>query len=126
MQRLRWKGFVVTAYLLLGIAGISALQTPSVSLEQQGGSIIIIAWSACCLLGMTLGLCGFLLSRIVVEIMGIGLLTAASLTWATAVILQAMTGTSGIARTVTAICLALTVTSLLAQRWLDVSRSPYR
>lgn len=126
LQRLRWKGFVVTAYLLFGIAGISALQTPSMSLEQQGGLIIIIAWSACCTLGMVLGLAGFLLGRIVLEIIGIGLFTAASLTWALAVVLQAMSGTNSVARTVTAICLALIVSALLAQRWLDVSRSPYR
>jgi hypothetical protein len=126
LQRLRWKGFVVTAYILFGIAGFSALQTPSVSLEQQGGFIIIVAWSSCCLLGMTLGLTGFLLGRIVLEILGIGLFTAASLTWALAVILQAMTGSNGVARTVTAICLALIVAALLAQRWLDVSRSPHR
>lgn len=126
LQRLRWKGFVVTAYILFGIAGVSALQTPSVSLEQQGGLIIIIAWSVCCMLGMVLGLTGFLLGRIALEIIGIGLFTAASLTWALAVILQAMTGTNSVARTVTAICLALIVAALLAQRWLDVSRSPHR
>lgn len=125
-QRLRWKGFMVTAYLLLGISGVSALQTASVSLQQQGGLIIIIAWSSCCILGMVLGFAGFFFSRIVLEILGIGLLTAASLTWAAAVVLQAMTRTSGLAQTVTAICLALTVASLLAQRWLDVSRSPHR
>jgi hypothetical protein len=124
--RLRWKGFVVTAYLLLGIAGFSALQTASVSLERQGGLIIIIAWSACCILGMIFGLSGFLLSRVVLEIIGVGLLVAASLTWATAVILQAMSASNSVARTVTAICLALAVAAFLAQRWLDVARSPHR
>jgi len=126
LQRLRWKGFIVAAYLFLGIAGISALQTPSVSLERQGGYVIIVAWSAFCVLGMLLGLLGFLLRRIVFEIVGIGLLTAASLTWALAVILQAMATPNNLARTVTAICLALTVAALLAQRWLDVARSPHR
>lgn len=125
-QRLRWKGFVVAAYILFGIAGISAIQTPSVSLEKQGGLIIIVAWSSCCILGMVMGLAGFLLRRIILEILGVGLLTAASLTWAVAVILQAMSGTNTVARTVTAICLALIVAALLAQRWLDVSRSPHR
>lgn len=126
LQRLRWKVFAVAAYVLLGIAGISALQTPSVSLEQQGGLVIIIAWSGCCILGMLMGLIGFLLKKVYIEILGIGLLTAASLTWATAVILQAVTGTNNVARTVTAICLALSVAALLAQRWLDVSRSSHR
>lgn len=126
LQRLRWKGFVIAAYLLLGVAGFSALQTASISLEKQGGLVIIFAWSGCCIFGMILGFTGFLLNRVVLEIIGIGLLTAASLTWATAVILQAMTGTNSVARTVTAICLALAVAALLAQRWLDVSRSPHR
>jgi hypothetical protein len=126
LQRLRWKAFAVAAYLLLGLAGISALQTPSISLEQQGGIIIIFAWSSCCIFGMLLGLCGFIFRKVALEIIGIGLLTAASLTWATAVILQAMSGTNSVARTVTAICLALTVAALLAQRWLDVSRPPNR
>lgn len=118
--------FAVTAYFLLGIAGVSALQTPSISLEQQGGLIIIIAWSSCCILGMFMSLVGFLFKRVLIEILGIGLLTAASLTWATAVILQATTGTNTVARTVTAICLALSVAALLAQRWLDVSRSAHQ
>ena len=126
LMRLRWKGFVVTAYLLLGVAGVSALQTASVSLEKQGGLVIIIAWIGCCILGMTLGLSGFLLSRVALEIIGIGLLTAASLTWATAVVLQAVSTSNSVARTVTAICLALAVAALLAQRWLDVARSPHR
>lgn len=124
LKRLRWKGFVVTAYLLMGVAGVSALQTPSASLKEQGGYIIIVAWSAFCILGMLFGLSGFLLSRGVLEIIGIGLLTAASLTWATAVILQAMANTNSVA--VAAICLALAVTALLIQRLLDVARSPNR
>lgn len=125
LARLRWKGFVVTAYLLLGTAGISALWTPSVSLEKQGGNLIIAVWSSCCVLGMSLGLSGFLFRKTVLEILGVGLLTTASLTWAAAVILQAVTQSNDAARTVTAICLALSVAALLTQRWLDVARSPH-
>jgi hypothetical protein len=124
LRRLRWKGFVVTAYLLMGVAGGFSLQAPSASLQKQGGYIIIVAWSACCILGMLFGLSGFLLSRGVLEIIGIGLLTAASLTWATAVILQAVSNTNSVA--VAAICLALAVTALFVQRLLDVARSPNR
>ena len=124
LRRLRWKGFVVTAYFLMGVAGISALQTPSASLQQQGGYIIIVAWSACCILGMLFGLSGFLLPRGVLEIIGIGLLIAASLTLATAVILQAVANTNSVA--VAAICLALAVTALFVQRLLDVLRAPHR
>lgn len=117
---------MVAAYILLGTAGIFALQVPSVSLRQQGGYLIIVVWSGCCILGMVLGLVGFFWARTVFEIIGIGLLTAASLTWAAAVILQAKASTNGVAPTVTAICVALSVTALLAQRWLDVRRSPHR
>jgi hypothetical protein len=126
LQRLRWKGLVVAAYLLLGVAGISALQVPSVSLGQQGGRSIVVLWSSCCILGMILGFLGFFLARTVIEIVGLGLLTAASLTWAVAVILQAKASTNGVAPTVTAICVALSVTALLAQRFLDVRRAPQR
>lgn len=126
LRRLRWKGFVVSAYIFFGTAGIFALQVPSLSLRQQGGYLIIIIWSTCCILGMMLGLIGFFRARTVVEIIGVGLLTTASLTWAVAVILQAKSSTNGVAPTVTAICVALSVTALLAQRWLDVRRSPHR
>lgn len=73
-----------------------------------------------------MGLIGFFSAKTVVEIIGLGLLTAASLTWGAAVILQAKASTNGVAPTVTAICVALSVTALLAQRFLDVRRSPQR
>lgn len=126
LKLIRWKGLVVATYILLGTAGIFALQSPSASLRQQGGYLIVVVWSTCCILGMALALTGFFSSKTVLEIIGIGLLTAASLTWAGAIVLQAKDSVNGVAPTVTAICVALSVTMLLVQRGLDVARSPNR
>jgi hypothetical protein len=121
---LRYDLGVVLAYLFFAMCGVLVIVAPSVSLAAQGGRIFVYVWGASCLVGAVLGLAGVIRRRIFVELWGASLTGSASLTWAVALILQAVATRSAVALTAAALASALTV--LLLQRWLDARRSPRR
>lgn len=121
---LRYDLGVLFAYAFFAMCGVLVTVAPSVSLAAQGGRIFVYVWGACCLVGSVFGLTGIIRRRIFIELWGASLTGSASLTWAVALILQAISTRSAVALTAAGLASALTV--LLLQRWLDAHRSPRR
>lgn len=119
---LRTHGLLAFAYILFGMCGllIFVVTAPSTSLARQGGLVIVIIWGVLCLLGGLLGVVGLLTRRMLVELIGASMAGVAWFTWAAALVLQAIS--TGSAAPLTAACLALGVTVLIAQRWVDARR----
>jgi hypothetical protein len=120
-----WRNLgVIAAYLFFGMCGVLVFVAPSVSLAAQGGRVFIYIWGGCCFAGSVLGLIGIIWRLVFTELWGVSFAAAASLTWATALVLQAVKTDSAVALTAAGLASALTV--LLLQRWLDANRPPRR
>jgi hypothetical protein len=120
MLRTHWV--LTSAYLLIMTCGVLVFAAaPSTSLSQQGGYLIVVVWALLCLLGGLLGTVGLLFRRVPMELFGAGLGASASLTWGAALVLQAVRMASTVP--LTAACLAVALTALLVQRWVDAWRS---
>ena len=115
----RWRtdAWLLACYLLFGASGALAAAGSSPVLQVQGGRIITVAWSICGLLGCVTGIMGTLRDRPMWEVLGLTIGASASLTWAAALIMQAVDTHSR--SPLTAACLALTSVMLIAQRWVD-------
>lgn len=122
VPRGEWGALV--AYLFFGMCGVLVFFAPSVSLAVQGGRLVIYAWGAFCLIGSALGVVGYLRKRTITELWGASFAAAASLTWAVALVLQAIATDNAVA--LTAAGLASALTALLLQRGIDANRSPRR
>jgi hypothetical protein len=122
MPILRTYGLLAFAYVLFGTCGllIFVVAAPSTSLARQGGLIITIIWGLLCLIGGLLGVIGLLARRMLVELIGASMMGVAWFTWSAALVLQAVSTRSAVP--LTAACLALGVTALIAQRWADARR----
>lgn len=120
---LRVHPALIVAYGMFVTAGVLGLtSTPSPTLQRQGGVIILVAWSIICLIGGVTALTGLFGRWPVIEFIGLGLCSVASLTWVSALVLQAVHTASTVP--LTAAFLAGTTTALLAQRWVDALRRP--
>lgn len=124
MKRLRYNIAVTAAYAAFMGAGVFAFLSPSTSLAQQGGAVIVFAWGGLCLIGSVLGLAGIALQHAPTEVCGVVAVSTASLLWAFSVILQAI-HTDNLALGAAA-CMGCALAGSVLQRWLDASRSPRR
>jgi len=121
MRKRVQASLLVTAYALLGSAGLLALLVaPSRSLSEQGGGVTVVVWSSVCLLGGAAGLAGVLFRRRVVEVLGSFLGITASLAWVAALVLQAVSTRDPLP--VGAACMIAIIPVLLARRWSEVRR----
>lgn len=110
------------AYLALLGAGVLTFFVASPTLVQRGGYLIVIAWGVFCILGGVLGVAGLLTGTVLIRLMGAALSATAGMVWFVALALQATEKlTAGIAA-----CLALVMTLLFAQRWVDAYRASRR
>lgn len=118
--RHRGDTWLYLTYVLLAASAGLALSGPPPVLLAQGGRAVSIAWGVCCLLGAATGCYGTARRRIVIELMGLTFGASASLTWATALILQSVDTHSR--APLTSACLALTIVVLIGQRWVEAAR----
>jgi hypothetical protein len=110
------------AYAALAAAGVLSFFAASPSLVQRGGYVIVIAWGVFCILGGLLGVVGLLTGTVLIRLIGAALSATAGTVWFVALALQATErATTGIAA-----CLALVMTMLFAQRWVDAYRASRR
>lgn len=113
------------AYLLFAASGTVALAVqPSTALENQGGKVIVVAWGVLCLTVSVLGLIGIFFRQLVIELIGTGLASSASLVLSAALTLQAVTTASAVP--LTSACATGALSFLFAQRFRDRLRSPDR
>lgn len=103
--------------IALMIAAVFVVVDPSPSLLREGGYLVVITWGIFCLLGGLCNLVGLMTKRRLTRLFGASLSASASLTWATSLILQAVT-TNSAART--AACLASVLTLIFTQQWVNV------
>lgn len=111
------------AYVALASAGVLSFFVASPSLVQRGGYVIVITWGVFCILGGLLGVVGLLTGIVLIRLLGAALSATAGTVWFVALALQA---TSERATTGIAACLALVMTMLFAQRWVDAYRASRR
>jgi hypothetical protein len=118
-RRFPGRLWLIVAYGLFTCSGVLALIGPSPVLLKQGGHTIAVAWAVCCFACAVAGLYGTLRRRVVVELGGLTLGASASLTWAAALIMQAVDTHS--VSSLTAASLALTSVTLVGQRWVEAA-----
>lgn len=106
----------------IACGAIGVLGDPSPTLERQGGVLLTLVWSSLCVLAGVIGLCGGWMHRRPWELLGALIGASASAAWAASLIIQAVKTASW--DPVTAICMGLAFTSLLAYRASRVARSP--
>ena len=112
--------WLIITYVLFALSGILALTGSSPVLLREGGHAIAVAWGVCCVTGAVIGVGGTLSRRVAIALIGQSLGATASLTWAVALIMQAVATHSR--SPLTAACLALASVLLIVQRWVDAVR----
>lgn len=114
--------FLLAAYLQLASSGgLVFTATPSRSLEQQGGPLITIVWGVLCLVCGLAGCAGLLARRPLLEVVASFMGITASLTWAAALVLQAVHTRSALP--LTAACMVGALTAMFAERWAELASS---
>lgn len=109
------KLFLLTSYALLGSCGaLVFVAVPSNSLVSQGGRLIAYIWGVFCLVGGASAIAGVILNKRAWEVLGAALGATASLTWCTALVLQAVSTQSGLP--LTAACMVASLTGMFAHR----------
>jgi hypothetical protein len=110
------------AYAALATSGVLSFFAASPTLVQRGGYVIVITWGVFCILGGLLGVVGLISGTVLIRLIGAALSATAGMVWFVALALQATErATTGIAA-----CLALVMTLLFAQRWVDAYRASRR
>jgi hypothetical protein len=110
------------AYAALTMSGVLSFFAASPTLVQRGGFWVVIAWGVFCILGGILGVVGLVTGTVLIRLIGAALSATAGMVWFVALALQATERvTTGIAA-----CLALVMTLLFAQRWVDAYRASRR
>jgi hypothetical protein len=110
------------AYVVLAASGVLSFFAASPTLLQRGGYLVVIVWGVFCILGGVLGVVGLVTGTVLIRLMGAALSATAGMVWSVALALQASErATTGIAA-----CLALVMTLLFAQRWVDAYRASRR
>lgn len=106
---------LLLSYVLLGSSGLLVfISTPSSSLVDQGGWIIVYTWGTFCLVGGIGGVLGLIFRRRPIEVLGAALGVTASLTWCASLVLQAVS--IGSAVPLTAACMTASLASMFAHR----------
>jgi hypothetical protein len=120
----RWTSVAcaVGAYFALTLTGVLTFFAASPTLMQRGGYVIVVAWALFCIVGGVLGVAGLLTGTVLIRLIGAALSATAGMVWFVALALQA---TQRISAGVGA-CLALVMTLLFAQRWVDAYRASRR
>lgn len=116
---------MIAAYILFAASGtVALLIRPSSALRLQGGTVIVIIWGVLCLTVSVLGLIGIFFRKPVIELIGTGLASSASLVLCASLMLQAI----AMANTVPLIsaCATGALSFLFMQRFRDRLRSPSR
>jgi hypothetical protein len=107
--------FLMVSYLALGSCGaLVFVATPSSSLVDQGGTLVVYSWGVICLVGGISGALGMIIRRRPVEVLGAALGVTASLTWCLSLILQAVSTENAVP--LTAACMAASLAGMFAQR----------
>lgn len=110
------------AYAALATAGVLTFFAASPALVQRGGYIIVGLWGVFCIVGGLVGVAGLLTGQVLIRLIGASLSATAGVVWFVALAFQATErATTGIAA-----CLALVMTLLFAQRWVDAYRASRR
>jgi hypothetical protein len=110
------------AYAALATAGVLSFFAASPTLVQRGGYLVVITWGVFCILGGLLGVAGLITGTVLIRLIGAALSATAGMVWFVALALQ----TTERATTGIAACLALVMTLLFAQRWVDAYRASRR
>lgn len=123
--RIRWipapSFFLVLAYLALLACGVLALLIdPSPTVKRQGGNTFATVIAVVYVTAGLLGLYGRIRNSPLPELCGAGLGATASLVWTAALFIQAVR--TGSPTPLTAGCLGLTLTALLAYRVAAIER----
>lgn len=109
------RAVLLLSYLLLGSAGLLVfVSVPSSSLVDQGNWFIVYTWGTFCLVGGVLGGAGLIFQKRPIEVLGAALGVTASLTWCTALVLQAVS--VGSAVPLTAACMTASLAAMFAHR----------
>lgn len=109
------RAILLLSYALLASAGLLVfVSTPSSSLVDQGGWIIVYTWGTFCLVGGTAGATGLIFKRRPIEVLGAALGVTASLTWCTSLVLQAVSTQNAVP--LTAACMTASLAAMFAHR----------
>lgn len=110
------------AYAVLAVSGVLSFISASPTLIQRGGHGVVVIWGVFCIVGGVLGVAGLVTGTVLIRLIGAALSATAGMVWFVALALQAQErGTAAIAA-----CLALVMTLLFAQRWVDAYRASRR
>jgi hypothetical protein len=122
LRRLLPLACALGAYAVLVVAGVSTFFAASPTLIQRGGHGVVVIWAVFCIVGGLFGVAGLVTGIVLIRLIGAALAATAGMVWFVAVALQATErSTAGIAA-----CLALVMTLLFAQRWVDAYRASRR
>lgn len=114
---------MIAAYVLFAASGtVALLIRPTTSLKIQGGTVILVVWGILCLTVSVLGLIGIFFRKPVIELIGTGLASSASLVLSVSLMMQAITVSS--TAPLTSACATGALSFLFMQRFRDRLRSP--
>jgi hypothetical protein len=122
LRRLLPLACALTAYAVLAISGVLSFFVASPSLIQRGGNGVVLIWGVFCIVGGVFGVAGLATGTVLIRLIGAALSATAGMVWFVALALQASERNTA----ATAACLALVMTLLFAQRWVDAYRASRR